>query len=169
LPRSVPAWAKIRIGQGGDSIQTYLNQHERLGAHERNSSYVRGGSVRARDGTLRNAVQYGKLLGVFELSFDPIPRWKALGGTTLLLAFIRPCKTRGEDAATQLTLYEHYRAEMIIDLSAVQAVVGRVRSRNSWGIIDRSHDLARAVFVNDAEQSHPEEDDNSDQDDLPEE
>ncbi|KAI0689908.1 hypothetical protein C8T65DRAFT_579787, partial [Cerioporus squamosus] len=162
LPHTVLAWAKIRIGEGGDSIRAYIGQRERLGTYERNCSYVRVCSFHCM-----YVVQYGILLAVFEISFDPVPHWDTLGGTTLLLAYVRPCNTRGEDAATQLTLYDTYRAETIVNLSAVQAVVGRVRSRKSWGIIDRSHDLARAVFANNAEQIVPDADSDSDQDDLP--
>ena len=41
LPRTIPAWGKVRIGHGGDSIRAVLGTRDRLGAWERNSSYVR--------------------------------------------------------------------------------------------------------------------------------
>lgn len=77
--------------------------------------------------------------------------WGEYAGTTLLLALVRPCKTNGLDATESVTLYRDVLADVVVDLQSVQAVVGRVKSRDQWGIVDRSRGLARTVF--DAEEA----------------
>lgn len=36
---------------------------------------------------------------------------------------------------------------VVVDLHTVECVVGRIKRRNEWGIVDRSGDFARTVFV----------------------
>jgi hypothetical protein len=67
--------------------------------------------------------------------------------TRYLLALVEPCSTGGKDATRELTTYEATTAPIIIDLRTIECVVGRVRRGNEWGIIDRSGDFARTVFV----------------------
>ncbi len=114
--------------------------------------------------------QYGRLLAILELFLDPLrPRiWKDLAGSTILLAVITPCKTKGEDATQVLTMYKKYAADIVIDVNAVEAVVGRVRSRKSWGIVDRSSALARTVFSTEHDGDRgPAEEGDDEPDDLP--
>lgn len=99
------------------------------------------------DGQDQRVIHYGLLQAILECVFPPEPRWKALGGTTLLLALIVPCKTKG-DASTAVICYKHTLAEVVVDIRTIQAVVGRVQSRKNWGIIDRHNGLARTMFVN---------------------
>ncbi|KAI1787592.1 hypothetical protein LXA43DRAFT_895990 [Ganoderma leucocontextum] len=171
LPYMIPAWGKVRVGHGGDSIRAMLASRTRLGASERNSSFVRYEIVVFDRGTGKDArqVQYGELLAILELAFDPTqPVWKHLGGTSLLLAIITPCRTKGEDATKTLTLYRKTLADVVVDLHAVQAVVGRVKSRKHWGIIDRSNDVARTIFTVDEQTLYSDDtDSDSGQDDLP--
>ncbi|KAI0669093.1 hypothetical protein C8Q78DRAFT_945394, partial [Trametes maxima] len=150
LPETIPAWGKIRIGHGGDSMRAMLAQQARFsGRHERNSSFVRY-EILAKDisGNDVREVHYGELQGVLECYLAPEQReiWRESSGATLLLALIRPCKTNGEDAAITVTHYREVRADIVIDVRAIQAVIGRVKSRNRWGIIDRSNGLAHTVF-----------------------
>ncbi|KAI1785700.1 hypothetical protein LXA43DRAFT_899245 [Ganoderma leucocontextum] len=173
-PYMIPAWGKVRIGHGGDSIRAIGAVRVRDSAlSERNSLFVRYEIVaifdRATGKDDTRQVQYGELLAILELAFDPTqPLWKHLGGTSLLLAIITPCRTRGEDATKTLTLYWKTLANVVVDLHAVQAVVGRVKSRYHWGIIDRSNDLARTLFTLDEQTLYSDDtDSDSGQDDLP--
>ncbi|OJT06582.1 hypothetical protein TRAPUB_2562 [Trametes pubescens] len=50
------------------------------------------------------------------------------------------------DVTELVTLYWEVLADVVVDLQSVQAVVGRVKSRDQWGIIDRSRGLAQTVF-----------------------
>ncbi|RPD74679.1 hypothetical protein L226DRAFT_463839 [Lentinus tigrinus ALCF2SS1-7] len=171
LPRCIPAWGKFRIGGGGDKIRAMIAENEHMGTPERNSSFVRYSILgRTPDGEHFQVTQYGRLLGVLELSL-PLRQqyvWKGLAGSTLLLAIISPCKTNGEDATEELTLYRKLAAEIIIDVNAIEAVVGRVYSRKSWGIVDRSNALARTVFTTEYEGRVEAGEEDDEPDDLPE-
>ncbi|KAI0368214.1 hypothetical protein BV20DRAFT_1037221 [Pilatotrama ljubarskyi] len=155
LPDIIPAWGKVRIGHGGDTIRAMIAQRIRLGGYERNNSFVRYETL-ARDAAGKDVreVYYGELQAILECPLDDQKIWGEHGNTTCLLALIRPCKTNGEDAAITTTTYREVRADVVVDLQAVQAVVGRVRSRNWWGIIDRSTGVARTVFVADESNIH---------------
>jgi hypothetical protein len=59
-------------------------------------------------------------------------------GRLRLLAHITPCKTDSKDATQELTNYHTETAPIITDLGTVHAVIGRVRTRKHYGIIDRS-------------------------------
>ena len=37
--------------------------------------------------------------------------------------------------------------QTVINLQAVQSVIGRIQRGKEWGIIDRSEEMARTVFV----------------------
>lgn len=78
--------------------------------------------------------------------------------TRQLLAVITPCKTDGKDATTDtVTEYTKFQETIITDLQSVQCVVGRVRrGTKTWGIIDRSTDEARPVFISEVEGSRKE-------------
>ena len=64
-----------------------------------------------------------------------------------LLAVITPCKTDGRDATKSVTEYTKVLSTIVTDLQSVQCVVGRVRRRATWGIIDRNIDEARPEFI----------------------
>ncbi|KAI9068860.1 hypothetical protein FKP32DRAFT_114346 [Trametes sanguinea] len=149
LPSIIPAWGKVRIGHGGDSIRAMIAQRSRLGTHERCSSFVRYETM-AFDATGQNVreIHYGELQAILEVYLDSSQRiWGDYRGSTLLLALLRPCKTNGGDAARTHVTYHESAAEVVVDLQAIHAVVGRVKSRGKWGIIDRSNGMARTVFV----------------------
>ncbi|KAF8487603.1 hypothetical protein JB92DRAFT_2952457 [Gautieria morchelliformis] len=69
-----------------------------------------------------------------------------------LLALVMPCSTGGRGATKVVTTYSLTTAPIVIDLRTVECVVGRVRRGNEWGIVDRSGDYARTVFVDPVQQ-----------------
>ncbi|KAF8513753.1 hypothetical protein JB92DRAFT_2921698 [Gautieria morchelliformis] len=69
-----------------------------------------------------------------------------------LLALVMPCSTGSRDATKVVTTYSLTTAPIVIDLRTVECVVGRVRRGNEWGIVDRSGDYARTVFVDPVQQ-----------------
>ena len=75
--------------------------------------------------------------------------WGEFRNTTHLLALITPWRMDGQDAALALeaVTFKHTLAPIITDLRNVRGVVGRVRSREEWGIADRSTRIARAAFI----------------------
>ena len=47
----------------------------------------------------------------------------------------------------ELTMYTQMSTAIFIDIQAIGSMVGCVKRHNEWGIVDRSGELARTVFV----------------------
>ncbi|KAF8577805.1 hypothetical protein K439DRAFT_1363836, partial [Ramaria rubella] len=71
-----------------------------------------------------------------------------------LLALVEPCMIGNKYATVEVTTYTQTTTSIFIDLQAIGAIVGCIKHRNEWMIIDCSGDLARTVFVD----PDPEED-----------
>ena len=55
-------------------------------------------------------------------------------------------------------MYSKMTTTIVTDLRAIQGVVGRVKMRNEWGIIDRSDKSVRTEFIsNEIEESEDRE------------
>jgi hypothetical protein len=106
-------------------------------------------------------VFYGELLRILECRLDDQKIWKSVRKQTRLLAVIRPCSTRNEDATTSVVEYEGYTTPIVTDLQTVQCVIGRVRRGKKWGIIDRSGDLARTQFISTSDLEYNSSDDDN--------
>jgi hypothetical protein len=91
-------------------------------------------------------VQYGRLEKILICSLSNDTQWLELAGKTLLLALIRPCQTEGRDATKEETRYSRNLSSIITDLRNVKGVVGRVKSRREWTIIDRRSSFAKPAF-----------------------
>ena len=63
------------------------------------------------------------------------------------MAVITPCKTDMQDGAKVLVSYKKLLTTVVLSLTAVENVIGRVKCEEKWGVIDRSSDIARTVFV----------------------
>ncbi|KAF8514178.1 hypothetical protein JB92DRAFT_3096276 [Gautieria morchelliformis] len=64
------------------------------------------------------------------------------------VAVVQPCSTGGKDETSEVTTYTETRVSVVIDLRTMECVIGSVkRGGNEWGIVDRSSDFARTVFV----------------------
>ena len=65
----------------------------------------------------------------------------------MLLAVITPCVTLGKDATKEVTTYTQTTTQVVTDLCTISSVIGRVWTRNRWGIVDRSEESSRTEFV----------------------
>ncbi|KAF8124537.1 hypothetical protein EV363DRAFT_1125229, partial [Boletus edulis] len=83
-------------------------------------------------------VQYGRLEKILDFQTGSQNIWRELKATHQLLALITPCKTDGKDASKQIVAYEVTREAVLTDVRNIKAVVGRVKSRGKWIIVDRS-------------------------------
>jgi hypothetical protein len=90
---------------------------------------------------------YGRLERILEYEIPDTKFWGILHGKTRLLAVITPCITNGRDATKRVTTYTDITTQIVTDLQAVECIVGRVQTRNRWGIIDRSGDFSRTEFI----------------------
>ncbi|KAG1788623.1 uncharacterized protein HD556DRAFT_1217308, partial [Suillus plorans] len=143
LPTVMALWKKVRIQNGRDSIR--MHSATRSSKKQRNSSYVRVNRV---NGALHmvQLVQYGRLEKILVCSLSNDTQWLGLAGKTLLLTLIRPCQTEGRDATKEEARYSRNLASIITDLRNVKGVVGRVKSRGEWTIIDRRSSFAKPAF-----------------------
>lgn len=98
-------------------------------------------------GKIWRNIHYGELHRILECLLDDREMWGGMKGKRRLLAVITPCKTDGNDASKSVTEYTKLHSTIVTDLQSVQCVVGRVRRRNTWGIIDRNSDEARPEFI----------------------
>ncbi|KLO12796.1 hypothetical protein SCHPADRAFT_797058, partial [Schizopora paradoxa] len=94
---------------------------------------------------------YGCLLQIIACKLPPSKFWdeycRKINSRILLLGLVEACNTDGMDATERVVFYETTRAPRIINLLTISSVIGRVKTRNKWGIIDRSKGVARTDFV----------------------
>ncbi|KAI0629181.1 hypothetical protein C8Q77DRAFT_1037983, partial [Trametes polyzona] len=91
-------------------------------------------------------IYYSDLQAILECALPPKLIWQDYEGTTLLLAYIKPCKTDRCDIMEMLMIYKEYAMPMVLDLHSMQAVVGQMKSRSKRGIVNCSSGYARTVF-----------------------
>ncbi|KAJ7734610.1 hypothetical protein B0H16DRAFT_1327514 [Mycena metata] len=94
---------------------------------------------------------YGQLTHIYRIHFpDPCPQLRTDRPTTYILAAIRTCVLTDDDVDLEgldIHFYTRPGALDVIDVTSVQALIGRVKETNGWAIIDRSGALARAQWL----------------------
>jgi len=92
---------------------------------------------------------YGQLQHIYAIRFTLECRDIGLeNDTVIILAAIKTCTLDEPDSQLRNLDIRFYSAEgavHVIDITSVQCLVGRIRDRNRWAIVDRSGSLARAV------------------------
>ena len=98
---------------------------------------------------------FGQLQQILQVNLPAMPSGReVVAPQTILLAVIQDCEIN-EATRTQAEIDLDIRyitrmgALQVVDLQTVQCVVGRVKDRGKYAIIDRSGTLARAIFVDD--------------------
>jgi len=91
---------------------------------------------------------YGQLQHIFVVSL-PLDTGLCISEPTVhILASIKTCKVERSNAALDIHYYSKLGGLDILDIMCIQCIVGRIScANNSWAIIDRSGDLARAFYV----------------------
>lgn len=100
---------------------------------------------------------YGQLTHIYRVHFaEPCPALQIDNPTLYILAAIRTCVLKPDDRELQgldIHFYSRAGALDVIDITSVQALVGRVQDlSNEWAVIDRSGVLARAQWLGDDEE-----------------
>jgi hypothetical protein len=91
---------------------------------------------------------YGRLDLILEFGIPNSNFWgPEFRGTTVLLAVITPCVTLGKDATKEVTTYTQMTTQVVTDLRTISVVIGRVWTRDRWGIVDRSEETSRTEFM----------------------
>lgn len=81
---------------------------------------------------------FGQLNRILVLELPPAPRLDLTEPTTLILALIQEVNVTLRDGVYS---YKEFGLEEVVDLKTVQCVVGRVKDRHEWAIIDRSDNV----------------------------
>jgi len=91
---------------------------------------------------------YGQLQHIFVVSLPSDAGLRIPEPTVHILASIKTCKVERSNAALDIHYYSKLGGLDILDITCIQCVVGRISCvNNSWAVIDRSGDLARAFYV----------------------
>lgn len=77
------------------------------------------------------------------------PFFGALRGKTIILALIKPWDTDGKVASEENVFFKDRRVKIIMDIRSLKAVVGLVKTRGRWGVIDRVPGAAMTTFADD--------------------
>ncbi|KAJ7621835.1 hypothetical protein B0H17DRAFT_1290387 [Mycena rosella] len=154
LPKVMPSWGKVRI-LDGDSIRSASAAGKGTGP-ERDSSYVRYElQVQERTRRLGHPIEtrwvpqifYGRLEQILVCDVPKGELWGGFSGKTRLLAVITPCSTGGKDATEEIVSYDRMTTQIVTDLQTISSVVGRIKTRGKWTIIDRSGGLIKPEFI----------------------
>ena len=76
---------------------------------------------------------FGQLNHILVLELPPAPQLDLTEPTTLILALIQKVNVVLKDS---IYSYKEFGVEEVVDLKTVQCVVGRVKNRGEWAIID---------------------------------
>ncbi|KAH7904628.1 hypothetical protein BJ138DRAFT_1018871 [Hygrophoropsis aurantiaca] len=158
-PDSIEQWGKVRRVDGGDTmVAAGLAKTQ---GDSRDASFVRYETLVDKYARQRNALPvfekrtfYGCLKHIFAVHVPPHPALRAESPSTVFLAAILPCQLDISPQASRLQsldihFYKNVSATLdVVDIVCVQCLVGRIplEDGRSWAIIDRSGNLARAVF-----------------------
>ncbi|KAL1680192.1 hypothetical protein EV122DRAFT_208322 [Schizophyllum commune] len=99
---------------------------------------------------LESGTFYGQLRCLYLVKFPSDAAAAAVGvdsGNEVVIAAIRRCKVETAHARLDIQYYKREGELDFVDVKTVQALVGRIYDIDRWAIIDRSGDLARAVFA----------------------
>ncbi|KAG1906659.1 uncharacterized protein F5891DRAFT_941884 [Suillus fuscotomentosus] len=153
----IEQWGKVRRLDGGDTMLAaglVSSQHD-----SRDATFVRYETLIdkfARQHHMPPAYEkqtfYGRLEHIFVIRIPHTPALKVDGPTTIFLAALSTCKlesTPSSLSALDIHFYSSLNDTLdIVDIVCLQCLVGRVPmdGGRQWAIIDRSGNLARAVF-----------------------
>ncbi|KAJ7136243.1 hypothetical protein C8R46DRAFT_1322470 [Mycena filopes] len=94
---------------------------------------------------------YGQLTHIYRIHFPrPCLELQQQHPTTYILAAVRACVLTPDDrdlAGLDIHFYTRSGALDVVDITSLQALVGRVQIPGGWAIIDRSGALARAQWL----------------------
>ena len=85
---------------------------------------------------------FGQLQRILVLELPSTPQLKLASPTMIILAWIKNVKATLTD---NIYYYKGSGVDEVVNLTMVQCVVGRIRDRDEWAIIDRSDNVAIQV------------------------
>jgi hypothetical protein len=79
---------------------------------------------------------FGQLCRILLLELPSAPRLKLDKPTTVILAVIREVKAT---LRNDIYYYKKLGVEEVVDMKTVQCVIGRVKDRSEWAVVNRSN------------------------------
>jgi hypothetical protein len=79
---------------------------------------------------------FGQLRRILLLELPSAPRLKLDKPTTVILAVIWEVKAT---LRNDIYYYKELGVEEVVDMKTVQCVIGRVKDRSEWAVVDRSN------------------------------
>ncbi|KIK90808.1 hypothetical protein PAXRUDRAFT_151072, partial [Paxillus rubicundulus Ve08.2h10] len=143
LPEVMPLWGKVRV-HGRDAMHTSFAIQQLRQESWDNTFYEV--TYHGEKEQAITAIRYGQLEKILVCELGTQTLWKDMKASTQILVVIRPCCTTGEDASQKLVEFRDFHEPIVTDLCSIKSVVGHVKTRGRWGIIDRSDGSACAVF-----------------------
>ncbi|EIW62612.1 uncharacterized protein TRAVEDRAFT_115107 [Trametes versicolor FP-101664 SS1] len=160
LPSEVDEWGKVRILNDGDTMRA-ATLHKG-GEDTRDASFVRYEVLVDLNTRFRNLpvilqpkTLYGQLQRIFEIQLSSLPHNGNPPGDPpppVVLAAIQTCDIQRSNDALDIHYYSRMGGIDYVDITTIQCVVGRIKDRGNFAIIDRSGTLSRAIYVNDGEE-----------------
>ncbi|CAE6439581.1 unnamed protein product, partial [Rhizoctonia solani] len=158
IPEYAERWGKLRIPDGGDSIRCAKVVDPLSPYGKRDSSFVRYGFQKDANEDYPNvaprmvdAFGYGRLDFIIALTCPPNRRFNIEEPELHILAQITEAKGAEGDAANEFVSFTQFGRSVILDVTSVLSVVGRVcttgiKALGEWYIIDRSVGTCETVF-----------------------
>ena len=81
---------------------------------------------------------FGQLNHILLLELPSSQRLNLYEPTTVIVALIQEVK---ETLRNGIYYYRNFGGDEVVDLSTLQCVVGRIRDREEWAIIDQSNNV----------------------------
>ncbi|CAE6422063.1 unnamed protein product [Rhizoctonia solani] len=158
IPKRAERWGKLRIPDGGDRIRCAAVVDPLSPYGKRDSSFVRyifqkdaNESDADADPDMVDAFGYGRLDFVIALTLPASKRFRLKEPKLHILAQITEAEGAEGNAATEFVSFVKFGRSIILDVTSVKSVVGRVRTEGvkasgEWYIIDRNLDMRETVF-----------------------
>ncbi|KAI8998957.1 hypothetical protein BD414DRAFT_407127 [Trametes punicea] len=152
IPMTVEEWGKLRILNAGDTIRT--SSMNVRGEDSRDMTFVRyellvdkNARFRNRPVVLEGRTFFGQLQHIISFPFLSRPADLSAAPDNLLLGVIQQCVIEERNEDLDIHYYSKMGGVEVVDLTTIQCLVGRIRDRHRWAIIDRSGSLSRALYV----------------------
>jgi len=104
--------------------------------------------MRNREPIFKGTEYFGQLKTILAIELSPGIVPSITQPTRVVLAIIGPRETANE---TRLSIPYYTEPTKVtpraVDMNTLMCLVGRIKDRGRWAIIDRSGDMARAEFV----------------------
>ncbi|KAH9847274.1 hypothetical protein C2E23DRAFT_742220 [Lenzites betulinus] len=156
LPDEVDEWGKLRILNDGDTIRAAAMEKSGSPEDKRDATYVRYEVLVDQNARHRNLpivlqpkTLYGQLQRIFEIQLSPLSPQDAAAPSPIILAAIHVCDIQRSNNNLDIHYYTRMGRVDYVDITTIQCVVGRIKDRGQFAIIDRSGTLSRAIYLND--------------------